>query len=105
MAQGKIVVETGRLDAVAREVDTLATEYKSEWGRLLNTAESVRTVYDGEDSAAFITQIQGFQNDFEKMTQLMQQYAAYLRATAQAYRDTQDSVMHEAQTLRKDANW
>ncbi len=105
MARGKIEVETSRLDGVSKEVDALADRYAAEFKKLLTTADSVKAVYDGEDSAAFITQIRGFEDDFQKMTQLMHQYAAYLKSTAQTYRDTQDSVMGEAKTLRKDANW
>lgn len=103
MARGKIVVETARLDTVAKEVDGLADRYTTNFKKLQSTVDSVKAVYDGEDSAAFITQVHGFDDDFQKMAQLMHNYASYLRSTAQTYRELQDSVMGQAKTLQKDA--
>ena len=59
----------------------------------------MQSAWAGEDNTAFTNQIEGFRDDFERMTKLMRDYAAYLRKAAQAYRDTQDNVAKQAQTL------
>jgi hypothetical protein len=48
---------------------------------------------------AFTDQIAGFKDDFEKMQTLMLNYADFLRKSAKAYRDTQDTVVSEARKL------
>ena len=48
---------------------------------------------------SFVDQIAGFKDDFEKMHTLMLNYADFLRKSAKAYRDTQDTVVSEARKL------
>lgn len=48
---------------------------------------------------AFVDQIAGFKDDFEKMHTLMLEYADFLRKSAKGYRDTQDNVVAEARKL------
>ena len=99
MAQGKIIVETSRLDSTADQVDRLAEEYESEYGSLFNTVRDLQNAWSGEDNVAFTNQIEGFRDDFQRMTRLMRDYAEYLRKAAASYRETQDSVAAKAKTL------
>ena len=99
MAQGKIIVETSRLDSTADQVDRLAEESESEYGSLFNTVRDLQNAWSGEDNVAFTNQIEGFRDDFQRMTRLMRDYAEYLRKAAASYRETQDSVAAKAKTL------
>ena len=45
MAQGKIVVETSRLDSTAAQVERLADQYQSEYGSLFGTVRDLQDVY------------------------------------------------------------
>ena len=99
MAQGKIIVETARLDSTAERVDRLADSYEREYGALFTTVQNLQNAWTGEDNVAFTTQIEGFRDDFQRMTRLMRDYAEYLRKAAAAYRDTQDNVANSAKTL------
>lgn len=99
MARGKIIVDSTRLDSTASKVEALADDYEGEYKALFTTVQEMQSAWAGEDNTAFTNQIEGFQDDFERMTRLMRDYAAYLRKAAQAYRDTQDNVAREAQTL------
>ena len=94
MAQGKIVVETSRLDSTAAQVERLADQYQSEYGSLFGTVRDLQNAWSGEDNVAFTNQI-----DFQKMERLMRDYAAYLRKVAESYRTTQDNVAAKAKTL------
>ena len=99
MARGQIVVDTSRLDSTAAQVDKLADAYEGEYIALFGTVKEMQTAWAGEDNTAFTTQIEGFRDDFQRMTQLMRDYAAYLRKAAAAYRETQDNIASQAKTL------
>lgn len=99
MAQGKIIVETSRLDSTAAQVDRLADQYESEYGALFGTVQDLQNAWSGEDNVAFTNQIEGFRDDFQRMTRLMRDYADYLRKAAESYRTTQDNIAAKAKTL------
>ena len=99
MAQGKIFVETSRLDGTADQVDRLADEYEGEYNALFQTVQNLQAAWSGEDNVALTNQIEGFRDDLQRMTKMMRDYAAYLRQAAASYRDTQDNVAAKARTL------
>ena len=99
MARGQIIVETSQLDTTANQVDQLANDYESEYNALFSTVQDLQNAWAGEDNVAFTTQIEGFRDDFQRMTQLMRDYAAYLRKAAAAYRETRGNVVSQAKTL------
>ena len=53
----------------------------------------------GEPVTYPVNQIDGFKDDLMKMHNEMLKYADYLRKTAKAYRDTQDTVVSQARKL------
>ena len=99
MARGQIIVETSRLDNTADQVSRLADSYESEYGALYTTVRDLQNAWSGEDNVAFTNQIEGFRDDFQRMTRLMRDYSDYLRKAAAAYRETQDNVVSAAKTL------
>jgi len=99
MAQGKIIVDTSRLDSTATQVDSLADQYEREYGSLFETVRDLQNAWGGEDNVAFTSQIEGFRDDFQRMTRLMREYASYLRKVADSYRTTQDNIAAKAKTL------
>lgn len=99
MAQGKIIVETSRLDSTANQVSNLADQYEQEYGALYGTVTELRSAWDGKDNVAYTDQIEGFRDDFQRMTKLMRQYAEYLRKTAEAYRATQEEIASDVKKL------
>ena len=99
MARGQIVVETSQLDSVAGRVEELANTYQSTYNDLFGIVQDLQNAWSGSDHAAFTSQIEGFRDDFQRMEALMRDYAAYLRKSAAAYRDTQNSIAQSAKTL------
>lgn len=99
MARGQIVVETARLDSVATQVEGYADTYHSNYMSLFNTVQELQNAWAGADNTAFTNQIEGFRDDFQRMEQLMRDYAAYLRKSAAAYRETQQNITNSAKTL------
>ena len=74
-------------------------EYKTQYDALYNETNAMASTWNGKDNTAFVDQIAGFKDDFEKMHTLMLNYADFLRKSAKAYRDTQDTVVTEARKL------
>ena len=99
MARGRIIVESSRLDSTAAQVDRLSDTYESEYKALFGTVRELKSAWDGTDNQAFTDQIEGFRDDFERMTRLMREYASYLRKTAETYRETQTEVANDARRL------
>ena len=87
------------LESTAGRIDGLAGDYKTQYDALYSETDAMRSTWQEKDNVAFVDQIAGFKDDFEKMYNLMLNYADFLRKSAKAYRDTQDTVTSEARKL------
>ena len=94
-----IQVTPEQLETTAGKIEGLAADYKTQYDSLYNTTDSMASTWQGKDNTAFVNQIAGFKDDFSKMHTLMLNYADFLRKSAKAYRDTQDTVQSEARKL------
>ena len=88
------------LETTAGKIEGLAAEYKTQYETLYKETNAMASTWNGKDNLAFTDQIAGFKDDFEKMQALMNQYASFLRKSAKAYRQTQDTVVSEARKLQ-----
>lgn len=95
-----IEVTPEELRIAAGKIETMATEYKTQYDTLYKETSSMSSTWAGKDNLAYTQQIEGFKDDFEKMYSLMNQYVEFLRSSAKAYQDTQDAIVTEAKTLR-----
>lgn len=87
------------LESTAGRIEGLATDYKTAYDKLYSETDAMASTWSGKDNVAFINQIAGFKDDFTKMYTLMNNYVDFLRKTAKAYRDTQDTIAAEARKL------
>lgn len=94
-----IQVTPEQLEATAGRIEGLAADYKTQYDALYNETNAMAATWNGKDNTAFVNQIAGFKDDFEKMHKLMLDYADFLRKSAKAYRETQDTVVTEARKL------
>ena len=94
-----IEVTPEQLESAAGRIEGLAADYKTQYDQLYSETNAMASTWNGKDNVAFTDQIAGFKDDFEKMHSLMLQYADFLRKSAKAYRDTQDTVVSEARKL------
>lgn len=99
MAARDIQVTPEQLESTAGRIESMATEYKTQYNQLYNETNAMASTWNGKDNMAFTDQIAGFKDDFEKMYSLMIQYADFLRQSAKAYRETQNTVVSEARKL------
>lgn len=95
----QIEVTPEQLDAAAGKIDNLSADYEKQYTALYSATDAMASTWNGKDNQAFISQINGFQDDFKKMKTLMDQYSDFLKKTAKAYRDTQDAVVADAKKL------
>lgn len=94
-----IQVTPEQLESAAGRIESLASDYKTQYEALYNQTNAMASTWKGRDNAAFVDQIEGFKEDFAKMQTLMLNYADFLRKSARAYRDTQNTVAAEAHKL------
>ena len=94
-----IQVTPEQLESTASRIEALAAEYKNQYEQLYSETNAMASTWSGKDNVAFTDQITGFKDDFTKMHTLMMQYADFLRKSAKAYRETQDTVVSEARKL------
>lgn len=97
-----ITVTPETLEDQAGKVDTKASDYYRDYEKLLNEVRNMtETDWKGEDATAFRAKVEAFEEDFNKMKQLMSDYADYLRQAAKNYRDTQENVKNSISSLAK----
>ena len=94
-----IQVTPEQLESAAGRIESLAGDYKTQDDQLYSETNAMASTWNGKDNTAFVDQIAGFKDDLEKMHTLMLNYADFLRKSAKAYRDTQDTVVSEARKL------
>lgn len=94
-----ITVDPAKLDATAAKVEQQAADYERNYKALFNEVEGMGAAWQGTDNQAYVSQIKGFMDDFQKMSNLMRQYAEFLKMSAKTYRDTQNEVINQAKRL------
>ena len=94
-----IQVTPEQLESAAGRIEGLASEYQTQYDALYSETNAMASTWQGEDNTAFVQQIDGFKDDFAKMHSLMLSYADFLRKSAKAYRETQDTIVAEAKKL------
>jgi WXG100 family type VII secretion target len=94
-----ITVDPAKLDSAAQKVDQQSADYERVYKALFSEIEGMQAAWQGADNLAYVTQIKGFQDDFNKMNALMKQYSEFLRTSARTYRETQNEVINAAKRL------
>ena len=94
-----ISVEPAMLENSASIMESYNNQYQETFMRLYQTIETLSASWQGSDNTAFVNQIQGYHDDFSKMSLLMSQYSEFLRSSARAYRQTQNELTSEAARL------
>lgn len=96
-----IRVTTENLRAQAAKVDEEASKYYNEYQGLLKDVETLTSSdWKGEDADAFREKVKNFEPDFNKMKELMNEYANFLRDAARNYDNTTENVKNTINGLR-----
>lgn len=94
-----ITVDPAKLESASSKIDQQSADYERIYKNLFSEVSAMKAAWAGTDNIAYTTQIEGFQDDLQKMTQLMRQYAEFLKLSAKTYRDTQNEVVNAAKRL------
>ncbi|MCM1026242.1 MAG: WXG100 family type VII secretion target [Roseburia sp.] len=88
-----IQVTPGNLKKAAGEVETLANNYRKQYGELFGLVETFTTTdFQGVDAKEFCSKVKDFEDDFMKMKNLMDDYAQFLRRAAEDYEKNQENT-------------
>ncbi|MCM3567293.1 WXG100 family type VII secretion target [Neobacillus mesonae] len=94
-----IMVDPARLEEASAKIDAQSAEYEKLYKALFNEVDGMQAAWQGQDNVAYTTQIKGFMDDFQKMSQLMRQYSEFLKMSAKTYRNTQNDIVSAAKRL------
>ena len=94
-----IQVTPEQLETAAGKIEGLAATYEQQYKLLYDKTGAMEATWQGKDNKAYIDQIAGFKDDFEKMKALMDAYADFLKKSAKAYRETQNTITDQARKL------
>jgi len=92
-------VEPEVLETTAQKIETQASDYEATYKSLFDEVDGMAAIWQGEDNVAFVNQVKGFMDDYQKMTALMKEYSQFLKQSATAYKTTQQDVTAKARTL------
>jgi len=93
-------VTTERLESSANVVEEKTAKFKSEWEKLYSELQNLRTAqWQGIASDTFNSKLEGYRNDFEDMTNVLNSYAEFLKNAASHYRTTEESLKEAAGNL------
>lgn len=96
----RIAVDPAKLENGALRIEQQSTSYDKSYKRIYHAVDSMSASWQGKDNQAFVTQIRGFQSDFQQMSALMKEYANFLKLSANVYRKTQDERTSQARRLQ-----
>ena len=95
-----INVEPARLDETAARVEALDDDYQRLYQSLYAEVDKLSGNWGGKDNMAFNGRIKSYEDDFRQIYIILKQYAAFLRASARAYREVQEELASSASRLK-----
>lgn len=88
----RIHVEIDMLESAERKMQEQSDYYAQLYGQMYQIVDEMTSFWTGKEQEAFSQQIHGFEDDFAKLHQLLNEYCAFLRKSALAYRSCQDEA-------------
>lgn len=93
-------VTTERLVSSANVIEEKTAKYNSEWAKLYTEIQSLKsTQWQGIASDTFNSKLEAYKNDFEEMSKILLNYAAYLKNAAENYVKTEEALKDAASGL------
>lgn len=81
----KIQVEYEQLYTASNYIQNKSHEYRQMISSIQNQADSLQSVWNGEDFRAFNAQLKALQPKLNQMAMVIEEYAAYLKTCGQTY--------------------
>ncbi len=102
----KILVTPEQLKQKSKDIQRLAQNYQTEYEKVYTAVDKMKADgnFDGADYEEFRNKVVEFKKDFQKMKQLMDDYANFLSTTANQYEQTQNDAVKSARSLSGGSN-
>ncbi|MEH7009616.1 WXG100 family type VII secretion target [Neobacillus niacini] len=94
-----IQVDPAKLEAAANKIDSQSADYERVYKNLFSEIDAMGAAWQGADNLAYVNQIKGFMDDFNKMKSKMDELSQFLKTSAKTYRETQNEVVSGAKRL------
>lgn len=82
----------------ANTMETAIAEYETIYKNLISTVETTLK-WEGIDAKSYITQVQGFKDDFQSMVSILKQYVELLKECSSTYVEVQDYLYQMGRQL------
>lgn len=99
MAGNKFTIETSELRRSAQLIEDKTSRYDAEWAKIYSEIASLRVEWQGQSSDTFNKQIEGYRNDFQELSKVLNSYAEFLIKTAESTEKTEDAINSSAGQL------
>ena len=96
----KIYVDPNRLENTANNVESANGDYKRIYSALYQEVDKMGASWSGKDNTAFTNKIKAYEDDLRQISNILTQYSDFLRASARAYRETQDELYNATNNLK-----
>lgn len=87
-----IEVTPDLLDLAAARIDQENQNYLQNVNRLFQEVDTLGNAWKGKDNLAFVSQISSFQNDFQEISRICEEYSTFLKNSSRSYRNIQDEL-------------
>lgn len=94
-----IRVTPEELESTAGKLESWTDQYASCVNGIIAVGNDLPTNWGGEAQQSYLTQLSGFQDDFERLYTLFNKYGTYLRQTAAKYREAESNIRDSAKGL------
>ncbi|WP_373481753.1 WXG100 family type VII secretion target [Acetobacterium sp.] len=94
-----ISVQPSVLKKTADSLNQGVAEYEKIYKQLFSEVDGMGAAWQGIDNLAFVNQIKGFMEDFQKMGSLMKKYSQFLTDSAKTYESAQNEIVSGAKRL------
>ncbi len=97
-----VYVDFASLESHIKQLETLLDEYRTAYQADLytNALDEVKSGYQGKDCDSFVTKVEEFRDDFEKMSSVISQYIEHLRKVLKDYKVLQDQLEQDAKAQK-----
>lgn len=94
-----IRVTPEELISAANNVENWADNYQAIYNRINTNVNELASTWGGEAHQQYVTQLEGFQDDFNNLYTLLNKYASYLRSAAAKYQQAEENIKSTAGSL------
>ena len=89
------------LENRARQIDEKAGEYAGEYRKFFEEMEDFTSRdWTGAGAKAYMERLRGFEDDFNKMKQLMNDYATFFINAANTYDEKENDIIQRVSSLQ-----